>query len=189
MPKSHGPDAGAKLKRCVASIEARNEKLRASHSRGPRGGGITRDPKAACAASIFGKKNPAPENAWRRRTIQLPEDLVEVLDQWHGGIRTDVYGLASAARNDLVSVSMIDAAQFELEATDKKLREHSRDVSDEDLESIEAAIGYLGEVRENWRRHALSDREVEETLHHPPFYDRRDYALDEDTENDVSRHL
>jgi hypothetical protein len=55
-----------------------------------------------------------PQDAYHRRNLILPEELVSDLDSWHGGQSSATYSLASTGRNHYVSQAMIESAADEL---------------------------------------------------------------------------
>ena len=57
---------------------------------------------------------------YHKRNIELPHDVWERVNSWHGGQNSLTYSLVSLGMEDYVSCSMIDAAADELEGAGGK---------------------------------------------------------------------
>lgn len=129
-------------------------------------------------------------NEWRKRQIILPDpalaredenkSLALWLSEWHGGQFTAVYALSSTGAENLVSLSMIDAALDELES-EKPDAETKKDLED--------LIGDLDTVRVYWREHSAKEAgmlvgEDEATFYE---YDRQDYGTSEAEERKLAK--
>ena len=112
---------------------------------------------------------------WRRRQIILPETLVERLFEWHGGLFTAIYALASSGMRDLVSLSMIDAAMVELEKEKKSARGARR-------AELNAVIAGAQEARTFWREHSAKEAGLDVDEYE---YDTNDYGLSADDEASI----
>lgn len=83
--------------------------------------------------------------------------LAEWVSEWHGGQNTATYRLASIGSNNLVSLSMIDAAIDELE----KIPSTAKYPEDVDRENLEALIGDLDLVRSSWKEFSAKEAGLE----------------------------
>jgi hypothetical protein len=119
------------------------------------------------------------ETVWRKRQIILPEPLVHRIDQWHGGQHTAVYALASTGRQDLVSLSMIDAALADLKSDERLARGKQRT-------ELKHAVSGLHEVRHFWREHSAKEAGLESDPDFGYEYDRKDYGMSASEEASIS---
>jgi len=117
---------------------------------------------------------------WRKRQIILEPELVERLFWWHGGQFTPTYALASTGMRELVSLSMIDAAKDELEASFSRCAKKS-DLSTEDLADLELTIGELESARSYWSE-STADRAGMDMAEDEYEYDRADYGIEDESE-------
>ena len=67
------------------------------------------------------------------RNIVMDEDLVQRVFDWHGGMYTMTYSLASTGLQDFVSASMLDAAADELARPPKHQLEPELEADRHDL--------------------------------------------------------
>lgn len=116
---------------------------------------------------------------WRKRQIILPEELVARIDAWHGGQHTAVYALASSGRQDLVSMSMIDAATEDL-ISDTRL---ARGAQKRELNHV---LQGLANVRHFWREHSAKEAGLESDPDFEYEYDKRDYGMSAADEASIS---
>lgn len=86
----------------------------------------------------------------RRQQIILPEGVIAMLAKLHGGQGSATYALMSTGMQNLVSLSMIDAAVYELEAERSRARAEHRKL-------YEDAVLELRDIRQNWREHSAEE--------------------------------
>jgi hypothetical protein len=108
---------------------------------------------------------------WRRRQIILPSEIVHALSEWHGGQYTATYALMSSGMNDLVSLSMIDAAVEDL-------------TPQRDEEEVQELIDELIHVRQYWQEHSAKEAGMLEGRDEEEFYeyDAMDYGIEDESE-------
>ena len=109
-------------------------------------------------------------NEWRKRQIVMDPELVRRVDHWHSGQFSRSYALASTGARDLVSLSMVDAALFELRQERERFRTRLKAGQLRDLGKTIDALAYL---RTYWaeRSAAAAGMDVEEYA-----YDETDYG-------------
>jgi hypothetical protein len=110
------------------------------------------------------------QNEWRKMQIILEPELVERLSGWHSGMDA-VYALSSTGRQNLVSLSMIDAALDLLRRDGRKAKPGSKDRKD-----LAELVGDLESVRTYWREHSAKEAGMEDEDFVYRF-DRQNYGM------------
>lgn len=123
------------------------------------------------------RRNVSRKNLWRKRQIILPPELVEELFAWHGGQFTPTYALASTGFDDLVSLSMLDAALTELERDVRATKGNAKKELANVVAGVEGIRWYWKESSAREAGMGLSEDEYE--------YDHQDYGMDADEEKAI----
>ena len=111
---------------------------------------------------------------WRKRQIILEPELVQKLFDWHGGQFTPTYALASTGMENLVSLSMIDAAKDELEGVLRKVP------GKKEKKDLRGVIGDLDMARTFWSE-STAKRAGMDMSEDEYEYDRADYGIEDES--------
>ncbi len=135
------------------------------------------------------RRNPARPNSteWRKMQIILEPELVEKLTGWHSGMDA-IYALSSTGQQDLVSLSMIDAAIRELERTETSVKGKTdawlggKAEKRKMLRELTNLVGELQTVRQYWYESSADNAGMEIDDY---AYDHADYGMTPEEEAEI----
>ncbi len=145
--------------------------------------------RRAVGESGGSRGNPARPNSteWRKMQIILEPELVEKLTGWHSGMDA-IYALSSTGQQDLVSLSMIDAAIRELERTETSVKGKTdawlggKAEKRKMLRELTNLIGELQTVRQYWYENSADNAGMEIDDY---AYDHADYGMTPEEEAEI----
>lgn len=133
------------------------------------------------------------KNNFRKRQIILPDGLAEKVSEWHGGQSTATYALSSSGMEDLVSLSMIDAAMEELETDLNKMKKQDDSIRisaargkgfRNQIKDLDNILGDLENVRHSWEESSAQEAGMD--LDEDEYeYDHKDYGMTVEEEDEA----